>query len=376
MAKRKRLTPAQPEFLNPGQGASPAPAPEVKSGAGLGSGINPPIAQVAGEASAVAALQEVTEAMRAARDEGRLVQRLALTSIVADHLARDRIIANADELGALIDSLREHGQRNPIEVVDLGNGTYGLISGWRRLSALELLAKETADTPDETRFNTVLAFLRRPEAASDAYVAMVEENEIRVGLSYYERARVVALAVGQGVFPTEKAALQRLFATASRAKRSKIGSFLSLYHRLDSVLQFPTRISERLGLQLAKILEEGRGGAPDIIARLEAASPQTPEEEQGVLNAALSAAQPTGSKAKPKIGPVFVPVSGPRSGADPKADRPSKAPPAGGQELRPGVFLKNEGGYVTQRLVLEGPQVDAKFRERLEHWLKTGKPNM
>ena len=50
---------------------------------------------------------------------------------------------------------------------------------------------------------------------------MVEENEIRVGLSYYERARIVAKAVAQGVFETEKQALQRLFHTASRPKRSK-----------------------------------------------------------------------------------------------------------------------------------------------------------
>ncbi|MCB1367855.1 MAG: ParB N-terminal domain-containing protein, partial [Rhodobacteraceae bacterium] len=233
MAKRKRLTPAQPDYLN-----APLAAPEVKSALGPA-----PIAQVAGAASAIAALQEVTAAMRDARAEGRLVQRLPLASVAGDHLTRDRLAADAEDLDALVASIREHGQRNPIEVMELPDGRFGLISGWRRLTALEQLAAE----PGGEKFATVLALLRTPENASDAYVSMVEENEIRVGLSYYERARVVALVVEQGVFPTEKIALARLFAAASRAKRSKIGSFLRVFHALDDVLRFPTHLGERQG---------------------------------------------------------------------------------------------------------------------------------
>lgn len=278
MAKRKRLTPASPDFLN-----APPAAPEVKSA--LGPHGPAPIAQVAGEASAIAALQEVTAAMRDARVEGRLVQRLPLSSIVTDHLTRDRLMADAEELDALVSSIREHGQRTPIEVMELPEGRYGLISGWRRLTALELLSKE----PGGDRFGAVLALLRRPENASDAYISMVEENEIRVGLSYYERARVVALSAGQGVFPTEKIALAKLFAAASRAKRSKIGSFLRLFHALDDVLRFPTHLGERQGLALAKALEGDEGAAEALRARLEAAEVQTPEEEQIALQAALSA---------------------------------------------------------------------------------------
>ena len=108
---------------------------------------------------------------------------------------------------------------------------YGLISGWRRLEALKALHAETG----EPRFATVQALVRRPETAADAYVAMVEENEIRVGLSQYERARVAARATERGVFPSEKAALLALFATASRPKRSRIRAFLELYHALDGV---------------------------------------------------------------------------------------------------------------------------------------------
>lgn len=343
MAKRKRLTPAQVEFLH-------APQPPLETKSALGPHGPAPIAQVAGEASAIAALQEVTSAMRKARVEGRLVQHLPLRSIVSDHLTRDRLMADAEELEALVSSIREHGQRTPIEVMELPDGRYGLISGWRRLTALELLEKETGSE----KFGSVLALLRQPENASDAYVSMVEENEIRVGLSYYERARVVAMVAAQGVFPTEKIALARLFAAASRAKRSKIGSFLSVFHALDGVLRFPTHMGERQGLALAKALETGEGATAAIKARLEAAEAQTPDEEQAVLQAALDGAQ------RP-VGPAPV-----------KADTPKPAaPPAPGpDELRPGVFLRNEGGYLKRRLVLEGPKVDAAFQERLEAWLK------
>jgi ParB family chromosome partitioning protein len=72
----------------------------------------------------------------------------------------------------------------------------------------------------------VLAVLRRPDTAAEAYVAMVEENEIRVGLSYYERARVAARAAEAGVFEDASAAIDVLFSTASKAKRSKIRSFV------------------------------------------------------------------------------------------------------------------------------------------------------
>ena len=101
--------------------------------------------------------------------------------------------------------------------------------------------------------------MRRPETAADAYVAMVEENEIRLGLSQYERARVAALATERGVFESEKAALLALFATASRPKRSRIRAFLELYHALDGTLRFPAALPERLGLALVERLRAGDG---------------------------------------------------------------------------------------------------------------------
>ena len=137
--------------------------------------------------------------------------------------------------------------------------------------------------PATPRFATVQALVRRPETAADAYVAMVEENEIRVGLSQYERARVAARATERGVFESEKAALRALFATASRPKRSRIRAFLEIYHALDGALRFPAHLPERLGLALVE--RSGRAAPPAHRRRLAAGDPRTPEAELAILAA-------------------------------------------------------------------------------------------
>jgi len=53
----------------------------------------------------------------------------------------------------------------------------------------------------------VLALVRRPAPAAETRVAMIEENEIRQGPSYYERARKATRSVDMGVFDSEKQAL-------------------------------------------------------------------------------------------------------------------------------------------------------------------------
>jgi ParB family transcriptional regulator, chromosome partitioning protein len=251
-----------------------------------------PIARVAAEAAGAAALQELTETVARARDSGRMVLDLPLSAIAPDHLARDRIPAEDEEMGSLRESLRLHGQRTPIEVTPLvsegraGALPYGLISGWRRLQALKALHAETADP----RFSTIQALVRRPETAADAYVTMVEENEIRLGLSHYERARVAALATARGVFPSEDDALRALFATASRPKRSRIRAFLDIFHALDGTLRFPAHLPERLGLALVERLRAGDG--PRIAAALAETAPDTPESELALLVALLATPKP------------------------------------------------------------------------------------
>lgn len=348
MAKRKRLSlPGEGEegALSP---LHPEPyadgpltrAPETK--AMYPFGVAPaPISREAADAAAMAALRELAEEVSNARAEGRFVQALPLDQVDAGWLVRDRVSVDAEALASLTESLRAHGQRMAIEVVDHGGaggaGTaprYGLISGWRRLSALRALHAETG----EARFGTVLAVLRRPETAGDAYVAMVEENEIRAGLSYYERARIAAKAVEAGVFPTPKLALQRLYASASRARRSKIGSFLSLYSALGDSLRFPEAIPERLGLALAMRLEAEPAFAAKLAVDLTQAAPADPVAEMGALNAALR--------------PVAK-----GQGAQPVAKN--------SHQMAKSVTLSFKPGEIR----LTGPGVDAGLKARLQDWL-------
>ena len=203
------------------------------------------------------------------------------------------------------------------------------------MMALRRLQAETG----AARFDNVQALLRRPSEASEAYVAMVEENEIRVGLSYYERARIALRAAEAGVYPDRQAALRGLFASASRAKRSKIGSFIGLVEALDGHLHFPAALGERAGLALARALAEDKALAGRLIGALEGAAPDSPEAEQALIAARI---------------------------APPKAAKPPPAPLA---ELAPGIRLKAAAGGLT----LSGPGVDAAFRARLEAWLRGAK---
>jgi hypothetical protein len=228
---------------------------------------------------------------------------------------------------------------------------YGLISGARRMTALRELLAETG----EARFATVLALLRRPEGGAEPYVAMVEENEIRVGLSFYERARIVMRAVEAGVYDSEKKALQGLFATASFPKRSKIKSFIPIVAALDGVLRFPARLSERLGLRLSKALEEP-GFAAMATAALQAAAPATAEAETAVLEGLLRPAAPA---------PEVVLVE-----EDTGPPAPAVARDPGPREMScdlPGGLRMNAAG---NRIVIEGPGVDGGLVAALRDWLE------
>ena len=305
-----------------------------------------PIATVAAEAAAASGAEEMAAAWLRAREEGRMLLDLPLAAVGTDHLVRDRLVpagapapdpAEDEEMAALKASIRAHGQRAPVEVTPLdgpsaqGSAPYGLISGWRRIAALRTLHAETG----EARFATVRAVVTRPQDAGAAYVAMVEENELRVGLSQYERARIAALAARRGVFASENAALHALYAGASRAKLSRIRAFLELYHALDAHLRFPQALPERLGLKLVERLRAG--DAPGIAAALATAAPATPEAELALLD---------------------------RLAAPP---RPERRPERGGEgeELMPGVRLAVRRRGTTLSLTLKGRGVTAELESQV-----------
>lgn len=284
MAKRKRLTPARLDS---------APVLETKS-ASPRDPIRPPIADVAHDAASSAALTEVAQELTDARQNGRLIQRLPLDAIVDDHLERDRLLSaiDTDEMASLIDSIRDRGQQTAIEVSALPDGRYGLISGLRRLTALREIAE----------IDTVLALVRAPDDAADAYQAMVEENEIRTGLSFFERGRIVMRAVDRGVYRADKVALHHLFKSVPRAKRSKINSFVTVARALDGYLRFPTAMTEKLGLAVAKAIAEDS----KVIVRLHVALAGSPASD-AATEAAIIAKAIADPSEKPKTSkPVRV----------------------------------------------------------------------
>ncbi len=331
MAKRKRLTlplPGQPP-------AEDAPAPLARA----------PIAQVAGDAAAAAAFHDVAGELARAREDGRLVVTLPLEAVRLDHLHRDRLTVDEDEMAALMASLLARGQQTPIEVLALPDGGYGLISGWRRCQALRRLAQD-----DPARFGSVLALVRSPDSAAAAYRAMVEENEIRADLSFFERARVVARAVNDGAFADTREALGTLFAAASYAKRSKIKSFLRVVEALEGTLRHPTRLSEHLGLKLSKALAEDPALPDRIAAALAQVDPEDPAAETAALKRVLSHAK--GGAAE---------KAGVKTGSDTAQLRDLR--------LAPGLSLRLQGETAT----LWGTRVSPSLLRRLEAWLR-GQP--
>lgn len=381
MAKRRRLTPAQPGYLEAGEAARPAalsaglsPAPLTAQAAPVTA--PPPIAQVSGDAAARAALEELAAEVEAARAQGLMLERLPLSAIDITHLVRDRLVQDEDEMEALMASLSARGQQTPIEVVRLpqpnGGRTHGLISGWRRLTALNRLYDRTQDP----RFATARALVVAPESASAAYVAMVEENEIRVNLSFYERARIAVRAVEEGVYPDARAALRALYGSTTRSKRSKIGSFMALVEQLDPVLRHPTAISEKLGLALVKALEADAGLAARLTERLRVAAPDSAAAELGILAGAVERPAPAVPPAPVKA-PVTESVSDPAlapeqaAPARPRLRSPGDLPLPGERLSRPaapGVQIRFTADR--NRIELEGDAVDQTLFEDLQDWLR------
>jgi ParB/RepB/Spo0J family partition protein len=325
MAKRKRLSPAAlagPEVS----------APETKTAFGWSghAARRAPIADVSGEAAQQSAFEEVADELRRARSEGRMVLRLPLSAVEAGHLVRDRVVADPEDMEVLKTSLRDRGQQTPVEVVELGAGRYGLISGWRRLMALQALSAEDPDS-----FGFVQALVRAPDTAAEAYRAMVEENEIRADLSFYERARIAVQAARQGIYSDTKAAVQSLFSAARAPKRSKILSFAVLVEALDDHLRFPTAIPEKLGLPLVAALQERTGFRRSLTEALRKAAPADAAAERAVLERAL------------------------------KGQGAARARPDKGEQVAPGVTLMPGRG----RLTLSGKGVDGALIEDLRAWL-------
>lgn len=343
MAKRRKLEAPSAE-------AMAEIAVELSRAPALARAAVAPIAQVAAEVAAarppedhaiqLARQRDNSDAglWRAADAQGRVLLQIAVGQIDLDHVVRDRMVSDPEEMAELRASLRASGQRLPVEVVRLPDGRYGLISGWRRITALMENAREDGMAEPQ-----VLALLRQGRDAAAVYAGMVEENEIRAALTPYERGRVAAVAAGQGAFASVDEAVDAIFATASKSKRSKIRGFALVHEVLGDLLAFPAALGEKQGLQLAQALRDGQGAAlRDALAQ---GAPESPAAEWKRLETAMA-----------------IPQSAPQKGG-----RPRSLPALQREVLASGAVL--EFGHSDTGLVLKAQGVSispARFAALLD----------
>ena len=199
------------------------------------------------------------KAWRVAQDEGRVLLEIPIDAIRTDALPRDRLdldaVASSDEMEELKTSIRERGQKEPIEVFAIDDA-YQLKKGWRRLTALRQLHAETADP----RFASAVARVASGHASRiDLYIDMVEENVIREDLSFAEMAQVAIIAAGEEGQEAGEL-VNRIYASLHKMKRSYIRSFVFLLETLGDALAFPKSVSRNLGVEVARRLQ----ASPDL----------------------------------------------------------------------------------------------------------------
>lgn len=201
---------------------------------------------------------EDAKAFRAAQDEGRVMVRLALGEISTDDLPRDRLeleaVAASDEMEELKASIRERGQKEPVEVYVGPDGGYQLKKGWRRFTALSQLLSETG----EDAFATIVARVEPGQAERIArYVDMVEENVVREDLTFAEMAQVaITAAQDDAIDETDPAELvNRLYGALHKTKRSYIRNFVFLLTVLGDALQWPKDVARNLGVDVARAIK-------------------------------------------------------------------------------------------------------------------------
>lgn len=242
-------------------------------------------------------LQETTEAKveqrrrnaddakkyRDAETGGRLLADIPLADVLTDDLPRDRMdldgVAVADEMEELKASIRERGQKEPIEIYRDGQGRFQLKKGWRRLTALRQLHAETGSA----EFANVIA--RIESGVHDRvlrYVDMVEENVVREDLSFAEMAQVAITAARDPEIeendPSEL--VVRLYGALHKVKRSYIRNFVFLLVALGDDLKWPKSVPRNLGVEVARAI---KSEAQAKALRAQLATCTTPEAQNATL---------------------------------------------------------------------------------------------
>ncbi|KAB2539875.1 replication protein [Salipiger aestuarii] len=255
------------------------------------------------------ALRDRAEAERAIREEndrlahehvrlkraGLITDLVPIVAIRAEKLTRDRGAGPDPEIDELKASILAIGLSNPILVEAAGEG-YELVQGFRRLRAFRELYEQTGDD----RFARIPAGLvAHGEALEGLYRRMVDENLVRRDISFAEMA-VLAMRYAQdpGTGASDVAgAVDVLFASAGRQKRSYIRHFATLLDQIGDLLHFPEAISRNLGIDLVRRLAADAGFETRIRDALSGQLERLPEYEvatlQDLLKSRTKAASPS-----------------------------------------------------------------------------------
>ncbi|MBM7070014.1 ParB N-terminal domain-containing protein [Actibacterium sp. 188UL27-1] len=213
------------------------------------------------------------------------IQRIALQRIDTTKLIRDRAAGADPELDELMSSIQAVGLSNPIQIERKAGG-YELIQGFRRWQAMMDLYIETEDPA----FATIPAIVIEPgQPLETLYRRMVDENLTRKDISFGEMADLALDYVAATGAPAEAVdmAVDRLFASASRQKRSYIKHFAYMLDQLDRMPLHTAMIPRALGLDIAQALRDQPGFRDTAIQALRQKPDRTARQEDALLRHAL-----------------------------------------------------------------------------------------
>ncbi len=225
---------------------------------------------------------------------GLITDLIPLDQIQTEKLTRDRAPGRDTEIDELKRSIKEIGLSNPIRVEQVGD-VYELIQGFRRFTAYQELYAETGD---EAYARIPAGINAKGENLLRLYRRMVDENLVRRGVSFGEMAQL-AINYRRQAPEVEgyEQAVELLFASSGRQKRSYIKHFVRLLAATEGRIKHVDQVPRALGLQVVRRLDESADASKMLNRLLEAEQAQTPEGEQAVM-AAFVAELEVASKAK------------------------------------------------------------------------------
>lgn len=293
MSKRRVFDIDYPTFTETG------PVPEHARPAAPEESRRSPMASAIGENAE--ALRNRAEAERRIREEndqlahehvrlkkaGLITDLVEIDSIRTSKLTRDRKPVADPDLDELKNSIRAVGLSNPIRVEPVGDGSYELVQGFRRLTAYRALAAEEGGE----RFARIPAtIMAQGETLEQLYRKMVDENLVRRDVSFAEMAQLALAYVEDPETDCDDLdqSVSLLYASASRQKRSYIRRFATLLEVAGPALNFPEEIPRALGLELEKRMAEDMSFGPDMRDYLEMNPARTGEEEVQTLRTVLT----------------------------------------------------------------------------------------